>query len=118
MLIQSSRVWTSNSPFFSNEKSTKDTQRKVSGTKPEVYHAEERALDVKQAFQHVWKNYEQYAFGADELLPITGKAKQDEWGGIGCTLVDALDTLWIMDLKVFNFCWKCNVGVMCVVARV
>lgn len=34
----------------------------------------------------------------DELAPVTGGAK-DTFGGWGATLVDSLDTLWIMDMK-------------------
>ena len=60
--------------------------------------------------RHVWKNYEQHAFGKDELRlapahscassavfgrPVSGNGT-DNWGGIGQTLVDALDTLWLM----------------------
>lgn len=35
---------------------------------------------------------------SDELAPISG-ARQDPFGGWAATLVDSLDTLWIMDLK-------------------
>ena len=35
----------------------------------------------------------------DELTPLTGGGK-DTFGGWAATLVDALDTLWIMDMKV------------------
>jgi hypothetical protein len=34
----------------------------------------------------------------DEVTPMTGKSK-DPFGGWAATLVDALDTLWIMDMK-------------------
>ncbi|CAN0270361.1 unnamed protein product, partial [Phaeothamnion confervicola] len=34
----------------------------------------------------------------DEVLPISGKQKNN-WGGMGVTLVDSLDTLWLMGLK-------------------
>ena len=45
--------------------------------------------------RHVWKNYESRAFGRDELKPVSGRGV-DSWGGIGQTLVDSLDTLWMM----------------------
>ncbi|DAZ95638.1 TPA: hypothetical protein N0F65_002267 [Lagenidium giganteum] len=58
-----------------------------------------RRLAVKRAMQFVWGNYEKLAFGADELGPVTGKKLSNVWGDIACTLVDGMDTLWIMGLK-------------------
>ncbi len=34
----------------------------------------------------------------DELRPVSGTSRNN-WGGLGCTLIDGLDTLWIMGLK-------------------
>ena len=53
---------------------------------------------VREAMIHVWSNYKEYAFGADELLPMS-KKPSEPWGGVGATLVDSLDTLWLMGLK-------------------
>ena len=36
--------------------------------------------------------------GRDELKPLS-KSGSDNWGGMGVTLVDSLDTLWIMGMK-------------------
>jgi mannosyl-oligosaccharide alpha-1,2-mannosidase len=41
---------------------------------------------------HAWTSYRKFAFGADELLPLSKKTSQN-WGGVGATLIDALDTL-------------------------
>ena len=60
--------------------------------------ARSRRYHVKKAMQFAWDNYVKYAFGKDELLPQSGKGA-DVWGGQGITLVDALDTLWLMDMK-------------------
>ena len=49
------------------------------------------------AFKHAWAGYKKYAWGHDELLPIS-KAFND-WFGVGLTLIDALDTMFIMGLK-------------------
>jgi mannosyl-oligosaccharide alpha-1,2-mannosidase len=59
--------------------------------------ARSRRFYVKRAMQHAWQSYEQYAFGHDELLPRT-LSGQDNWGGMGTTLVDSLDTLWLMNM--------------------
>ncbi|KAJ0396393.1 hypothetical protein P43SY_004150 [Pythium insidiosum] len=60
---------------------------------------ERRRAGVKSAMQFVWRNYEEHAFGGDEIDPISGNMVADAWGGIACTMVDALDTLWIMGMK-------------------
>ncbi|XP_078406448.1 mannosidase, alpha, class 1B, member 1b [Cetorhinus maximus] len=54
----------------------------------------ERQMAVIEAFQHAWKGYKQYAWGHDELKPIS--KTYSEWFGLGLTLVDALDTMWIL----------------------
>jgi len=60
--------------------------------------ARSRRSHVLNSMKHVWKNYRELAFGKDELHPVSGKAT-NSWGGMGATLVDSLDTLWLMDLK-------------------
>jgi mannosyl-oligosaccharide alpha-1,2-mannosidase len=57
-----------------------------------------RAVKVKEAMQFVWGNYRKHAWGKDELLPASGRG-QDNWGSLGVTLVDSLDTLWVMGMK-------------------
>ncbi|KAL4743594.1 glycosyl hydrolase family 47-domain-containing protein [Aspergillus similis] len=53
---------------------------------------------IKSAFLHAWNGYKISAMGHDEVRPLRGGFK-DTFNGWGATLVDALDTLWIMDLK-------------------
>ncbi|KAF1932997.1 glycoside hydrolase family 47 protein [Didymella exigua CBS 183.55] len=53
---------------------------------------------VREVFKRCWNNYRERAWTKDELGPISGGAK-DTFGSWGATLVDSLDTLWIMDLK-------------------
>uniref|UniRef100_A0A673IXD6 alpha-1,2-Mannosidase n=1 Tax=Sinocyclocheilus rhinocerous TaxID=307959 RepID=A0A673IXD6_9TELE len=47
--------------------------------------------------QHAWKGYKAFAWGHDELKPIS--KTHGEWFGLGLTLIDALDTMWILGLK-------------------
>lgn len=42
--------------------------------------------------------YEKYAMGADELRPLT-KVGKAAFGDLGATLVDSLDTLWMLGLR-------------------
>ncbi|KAK4174843.1 family 47 putative glycoside hydrolase [Triangularia setosa] len=58
----------------------------------------ERRDAVKKAFQRCWNSYRKHAWMSDEIKPISG-GKSDVFGGWGATLVDSLDTLWIMGLK-------------------
>lgn len=59
---------------------------------------EEKLAAVKRSFVHSWEGYKKYAWLRDEVAPLTGEYKNG-FGGWGATLVDSLDTLWIMDLK-------------------
>ncbi|MCJ8747052.1 hypothetical protein PDJAM_G00148640 [Pangasius djambal] len=52
---------------------------------------------VREAFRHAWKGYKDFAWGHDELKPIS--KSYTEWFGLGLTLIDALDTMWILGLK-------------------
>ncbi|CAM6100570.1 unnamed protein product [Calypogeia fissa] len=54
-----------------------------------------RQAEVVGAFRHAWKGYKEYAMGFDELKPIK-KIGVDGLGGLGATIVDALDTAIIM----------------------
>ncbi|KAJ4894195.1 hypothetical protein Rs2_20989 [Raphanus sativus] len=57
----------------------------------------QRMQRVKEAMLHAWSSYEKYAWGQDELQPQT-KDGVDSFGGLGATMIDALDTLYIMGL--------------------
>eukprot|EP00873_Tetraselmis_striata_P026257 jgi/Tetstr1/446521/TSEL_034047.t2 len=56
-----------------------------------------RQQHVKNAMQHAWDSYVKYAWGMDELQPLSKKGKSS-FGGLGATIIDALDTLHIMGL--------------------
>ena len=58
----------------------------------------QKLATVKESFRHAWTGYKQAAVGHDEVRPVTG-GYRDPFAGWGATLVDALDTLWIMDLR-------------------
>ena len=48
--------------------------------------------------QETWAVYEKHAMGQDELMPLTLEGKS-VFGDLAATLVDSLDTLWMMGLK-------------------
>lgn len=53
---------------------------------------------IKEAFKTSWANYKKHGYGHDEVRPISHKAS-DPFNGWSATLVDGLDTLWIIDEK-------------------
>lgn len=59
---------------------------------------EERLKTVKASFEHSWQGYEKYAWMKDELSPLTG-GHVTSFGGWAATLVDTLDTLWLMGME-------------------
>ncbi|KAI3397402.1 hypothetical protein diail_10853 [Diaporthe ilicicola] len=66
---------------------------------PEKRNARDSHRDaVKQVFKKCWHSYKAKAWLSDELTPISGQSR-NTFGGWGATLVDSLDTLWIMDMK-------------------
>ncbi|XP_063837980.1 endoplasmic reticulum mannosyl-oligosaccharide 1,2-alpha-mannosidase [Ostrinia nubilalis] len=57
----------------------------------------ERQVAVVQSFKHAWKGYKEHAWGHDNLKPVSGMAS--DWFSLGLTIVDGLDTAYIMGLK-------------------
>ncbi|KAI9697702.1 MAG: hypothetical protein M1820_007689 [Bogoriella megaspora] len=64
----------------------------------EASKQEERRNAVKKVFQKCWASYKKHAWMKDELAPLSGGYK-NTFGGWAATLVDSLDTLWIMGMK-------------------
>ncbi|KAL4708310.1 hypothetical protein ACJJTC_007716 [Scirpophaga incertulas] len=65
---------------------------------PDIKH---KLQTVKEMMQHAWKNYKLYAWGKNELKPISKRAHLSSvfgGGDLGATIVDGLDTLYLMGL--------------------
>ncbi|EDQ99403.1 1,2-alpha-mannosidase [Laccaria bicolor S238N-H82] len=56
-----------------------------------------RRDEVKAGFVHAMKEYKTHAFPHDKLLAVSGKFS-DKFNGWGVTLLDSLDTMYIMGL--------------------
>ncbi|KRA61494.1 alpha-mannosidase [Caulobacter sp. Root655] len=58
------------------------------------------AQDVRSEFQWAWRGYVAKAWGKDEINPVSGTSRSFfiEGHDLGLSLVEALDTLWIMGL--------------------
>ncbi|KAL2019151.1 hypothetical protein VTK56DRAFT_10023 [Thermocarpiscus australiensis] len=59
---------------------------------------EERRKSVRQLTLKCWNSYRKYAWKRDALMPLSGDGR-DQFSGWAATLVDSLDTLWIMGLR-------------------
>ncbi|KKY15454.1 putative class i alpha-mannosidase [Diplodia seriata] len=64
---------------------------------PRRAERQERLQAVKDAFVRSWEGYKSHAWLQDEITPLSGGYK-NPFGGWGASLVDCLDTLWIMGL--------------------
>lgn len=56
---------------------------------------------VRDMMSHAWKGYVSYAWGANELKPISKTSHNDSIFGtqpLGVTIIDSIDTLYIMGL--------------------
>ncbi|KAF4447173.1 alpha-mannosidase 1a [Fusarium albosuccineum] len=82
----------SNLPRIQHDFSENELKKRDSET------MEQRRVEVKQAFEKTWAAYEKYAWGRDELKPLSLEGS-DTFSGWAATIVDNLDTLWIMDMK-------------------
>ncbi|KAF5300144.1 hypothetical protein FQR65_LT09235 [Abscondita terminalis] len=62
----------------------------------------EKRDQIREMMKHAWDNYEKYAWGKNELRPITKRAHSASIFGnmpLGATILDGLDTLYIMGMK-------------------
>ncbi|KAJ4470167.1 glycoside hydrolase family 47 protein [Lentinula aciculospora] len=71
---------------------------------PPVFNPDAADVDKREAivsaFKHAWAAYERDAMGSDEYHPISKKGENlAHSGGIGYTVVDALDTMYLLGLQ-------------------
>ncbi|KAL5009489.1 hypothetical protein ScPMuIL_011794 [Solemya velum] len=73
----------------------------IRGTEPKDPDVKEKRDKIKEMMMHAWSKYEKYAWGANELRPISHKGHSASIFGqlsLGATIVDGIDTLYIMGL--------------------
>ena len=58
------------------------------------------AGEIREEFLHAWNGYTQFAWGADEVLPLSGKPKNFfvPNHSFGLSIIEAMDTLYVMGL--------------------
>ena len=74
----------------------------------------ERQVAVRDAMRHAWKAYRSYAWGFDELL--TNSKTPSDWFGLGLTIVDGIDTLYIMNMTEGLPHWHCPIRLIVVLS--
>ncbi|XP_030894217.1 mannosyl-oligosaccharide 1,2-alpha-mannosidase IB [Leptonychotes weddellii] len=73
----------------------------INGGDPEDNDIRKKREKIKEMMKHAWDNYRIYGWGHNELRPIARKGHSTNIFGssqMGATIVDALDTLYIMGL--------------------
>ncbi|XP_068602066.1 mannosyl-oligosaccharide 1,2-alpha-mannosidase IB [Brachionichthys hirsutus] len=73
----------------------------VSDGEPPEADAKEKRDKIREMMKHAWDSYRQYGWGHNELKPLAKKGHSTNIFGnsqLGASIVDALDTLYIMGL--------------------
>ncbi|KYO18921.1 mannosyl-oligosaccharide 1,2-alpha-mannosidase IB [Alligator mississippiensis] len=73
----------------------------AAGREPAEPAVRRQRAKIREMMKHAWDNYKRYAWGLNELKPISKQGHSSNlFGNIqGATIVDALDTLYIMEMK-------------------
>ncbi|GHG61106.1 glycoside hydrolase family 47 protein [Streptomyces griseocarneus] len=71
-------------------------RRATPGTRPDAA----KAREIRDEFLHAWEGYKRYAWGHDEVLPVSGGHREFFARGypVGLSIVEALDTHHLMGL--------------------
>ncbi|XP_016379166.1 mannosyl-oligosaccharide 1,2-alpha-mannosidase IA-like, partial [Sinocyclocheilus rhinocerous] len=72
----------------------------ATGHEPADPDIKAKRAKIKEMMQFSWDNYKRYAWGSNELRPISKQGHSSNLFGSlkGATIVDALDTLYIMEM--------------------
>ncbi|XP_028970336.1 mannosyl-oligosaccharide 1,2-alpha-mannosidase IA [Esox lucius] len=72
----------------------------ATGHEPADPETKERRAKIKEMMKFAWDSYKRYAWGSNELRPVSKQGHSSNlFGSIkGATIVDALDTLYIMEM--------------------
>ncbi|KAL8581913.1 hypothetical protein ACOMHN_010287 [Nucella lapillus] len=72
------------------------------GGEPSDSTVKEKRNKIREMMKHAWDNYVKYAWGSNELRPISRRGHSASIFGslsLGATIVDAVDTLYIMGME-------------------
>ncbi|MGK5730439.1 glycoside hydrolase family 47 protein [Streptomyces sp. URMC 124] len=76
------------------------TGRAVPGRRRRFRADREKAGEIRAEFVHAWEGYKRFAWGHDEVLPVSGRHREFFAGNhpVGLSIIEALDTLHLMEL--------------------
>lgn len=83
--------------FLHNNSSHRTDRDKATGRPLQSGQYTSRQQAVVEACRHAWRGYKKFAWGKDELMPVSRGWLNDY--NLGLTLVDSLDTLWLLGLE-------------------
>ena len=83
--------------FLHNNSSHRTDRDKATGRPLQSGQYTARQQAVVEACRHAWRGYKKFAWGKDELMPVSRGWLNDY--NLGLTLVDSLDTLWLLGLE-------------------
>lgn len=84
----------------SSSRAAEDDDQKWSGSRAaqdDQKRWNRKAKEVRTAFLHAWKGYCRYAWGMDELKPVS-MTGSNRFGGSSLSILDSLSSLWLLDL--------------------
>lgn len=76
---------------------TVESDENLKDDSPKELSIEERRDEIRNEFQHAWNAYTSYAWGMDDVRPLSKRGVNSYY--MGLTLIDSIDTIIIMGLK-------------------
>ncbi|KAJ2161783.1 hypothetical protein GGF46_001205 [Coemansia sp. RSA 552] len=89
-------AWLGSIPSANEEQDIRPPQRPSNSAQDQLNQSRQQA--VLAATQHAWRGYSTFAFGKDELQPLS-QSFNGRWGSWAITLLDSLDTLYLMGME-------------------
>lgn len=80
---------------YPSDKNSEEKEMKLGP--PLISDHNEKQAEIVEAFKYAWKEYKKSAWGMDEVKPITHST--NTWFNLGLTIIDSLDTIWLMGLQ-------------------
>ncbi|XP_077535779.1 alpha-Mannosidase class I b [Haemaphysalis longicornis] len=83
-------------PEAASQRSTPPPTAQPAPPAEDIQGLRERREAVVEAFRHAWKGYKAHAWGQDHLRPMSRTGHT--WFGLGLTIIDGMDTMYLMGL--------------------
>lgn len=94
--------WETFSDVDSSTTSTTESSDLGNVSLSDIISSEKRRWKVKEMMKHAWDNYVTYAWGKNELRPVSKRGHTGSIFGsqpLGATILDSIDTLYLMGMN-------------------